>query len=111
MPSTPTQPQRPQPQHQPPPPPKPKSPDPQDAKLEAHAKERFTPKPALDPLAEKPPEGAYADGMSSAQEQRARSAWIEEHGMKEYHEAVDDRSDEDKAKKQIPGVTPPTKRE
>ena len=78
---------------------------------EARQRPAFTPKPALDPLAEKPPEGAYADGMSSAQEQRARSAWIEEHGMKAYHEAVDDRSDEDKAKKQIPGVTPPTKRE
>jgi hypothetical protein len=87
--------------------------DPQDAKLEAHVKERpaFVPKPALDPHAERPPEGAYADGMTSAQEQRARSAWIEEKGMKAYHEAVDDRSDEDKAKKQVPGVTPPTKRE
>lgn len=137
MASTPTQPQRPpQPQRQPPqPPPQPqhqpqqpqpqaqpqrapeakhKPPvDPQDAKVEAHAKERpaFVPKPALDPRAEKPPEGAYADGMTSAQEQRTRAAWIEQHGMKAYHEAVDDRSDEDKAKKQIPGVTPPTKRE
>jgi hypothetical protein len=78
-----------------------------------HDKERpaFIPKPALDPRAETPPEGAYTDGMTSAQEQRTRSAWIEEHGMKAYHEAVDDRSDEDKAKKQVPGVTPPTKRE
>ena len=133
MASTPTQPPRPpQPQHQPPQPTKPhqpeaaksKSADPQDAKFEAHAgpprwdepaqaKERpsFTPKPAIDPRAETPPAGFYADGMTSAEEQRARSAWIEEHGMKAYHEAVDDRSDDDKAKKQIPGVTPPTKRE
>ena len=122
MASTPTQPQRPpQPQHQPPQPQPPRAPeakrkppvDPQDAKLEAHVAERpaFVPKPALDPHAERPPEGAYADGMTSAQEQRARSAWIEEKGMKAYHEAVDDRSDEDKAKKQVPGVTPPTKRE
>ena len=122
MASTPTQPARPpQPQHQPPPPTKPhqpeaarsKSADPQDAKFEAHAQERpsFTPKPAIDPRAETPPAGFYADGMTSAEEQRTRSAWIEKHGMKAYHEAVDDRSDDDKAKKQIPGVTPPTKRE
>jgi hypothetical protein len=93
-------------------PPKPHA-DPQDAKLEAHAIERpaFIPKPALDPRAEKPPTGFYADGMGSAEEQRTRSAWIEAHGMKAYHEAVDDRSDEEKTKKQIPGVVPPTKRE
>ena len=111
--------------HQPPPPPKPQpSKDPQEAKLEAHAapprwdepkpvKDRpdFTPKTAIDPRAEKPPVGAYADGMTIADEQRARSAWIEKHGMKAYHEAIDDRSDEEKTKKQIPGVTPPTKRE
>ena len=100
-------------------------PDPQDAKLEAHAapprwdepKEAraapaFTPKPALDPRAEKPPAGAYADGMAIADEQRARSAWIEAHGDKAYHEA--DRrapAEERDATKQVPGVTPPTKRE
>jgi hypothetical protein len=105
------------------PPPKPHA-DPQDAKLEAQAvpprwdqpkeakkRPEFTPKPAIDPRAEKPPAGFYADGMGSAEEQRARSAWIEAHGMKAYHEAVDDRSDEEKTKKQIPGVVPPTKRE
>ena len=108
------------------PPPQPHKPpaDPQEAKLEAHAappgwqeprqaRERpdFTPKAAIDPRAEKPPQGAFTDGMTVADEQRARSAWIEAHGMKEYHEAIDTRSDEEKGKKQIPGVTPPTKRE
>ena len=112
-----------------PPPPKPPgapepSKDPQEAKLEAHAapprwdepKETqappaFTPKPAIDPRAEKPPPGAYADGMTIAEEQRARSAWIERHGEAAYREAIDERPPEEKAKKQVPGVTPPTKRE
>ena len=98
--------------------------DPQAIKFERHAgppdwkepkevKERpsFTPAPALDPRAEKPPAGTYADGMPIADEQRARSAWIEAHGMKAYHEAVDERTDEEKAPKQVPGVVPPTKRE
>ena len=99
--------------------------DPQSAKFEGHAgpprwdepkdevKQRpaFTPKPALDPLAEKPPEGAYADGMTSADEQRARAAWVEAHGQKAYNEAVDERPPEERNNKQIPGVTPPTKRE
>ena len=118
----------PQPAHpaqaaRPPAPPQP-SKDPQDAKLEAHAapprwdepKETkappaFTPKPAIDPRAEKPPEGAYADGMTIADEQRARSAWIESHGEAAYRDAIDERPPEEKAKKQVPGVIPPTKRE
>ena len=93
-------------------PPKPAA-DPQAAKVEAHAKERpaFTPKAAIDPRAERPPEGAYADGMTIADEQRARSAWIEQHGQKAYAEATDTRSDEEKVNKQVPGVVPPTKRE
>jgi hypothetical protein len=98
--------------------------DPQAVKFEPHAapphwtepkpvKEQpvFTPKPALDPRAEKPPAGVYADGMGIADEQRARSAWIEAHGMKAYHEAVDERTEEEKAPKQVQGVVPPTKRE
>ena len=108
----PMQPQPPRPQAPPPQPPKPAANAPA-AKVEAHAKERpaFTPKPAIDPRAEKPPEGAYADGMTIADEQRARSAWIEQHGQKAYAEATDTRSDEEKVNKQVPGVVPPTKRE
>jgi hypothetical protein len=100
--------------------------DPQEAKLELAKRDQhldpqdhkpkgpplaFVPEPALDPRAEKIPVGAYVDGMTIADEQRARAAWIEAHGMKAYHEAVDERTDEEKAKKQVPGVTPPTKRE
>ena len=100
--------------HQPPPSPPSKPPvDPQAAKVEAHAKEQpaFTPKPALDPRAEKPPQGAYADGMPIADEQRARSAWIEAHGVAAYLEATDERSADERTPKQVAGVTPPTKRE
>ena len=86
-------------------------PKPPTAKVEAHAKVEFTPKPAIDPRAEKPPAGAYADGMTSADEQRARSAWIEQHGQKAYAEATDTRSDEERVNQQVPGVVPPTKRE
>ena len=105
-----------QPAHTPPPPqPKPADhkADPQAAKVEGHAAipPAFTPKPALDPRAQKPPEGVYADGMPVADEQRARSAWIEEHGDKAYHEAVDERPPEERTAKQVPGVVPPTKRE
>jgi hypothetical protein len=109
----PTQPM-PQPRPQSPPPQAPKPPaDPQAAKVEAHAKERpaFTPKPAIDPRAEKPPEGAYADGMTIADEQRARSAWIEQHGDAAYREATEERPAEERVNKQVPGVVPPTKRE
>jgi hypothetical protein len=85
-------------------------------------------KPAIDPRAEKPPEGYRGDGMTIADEQRARSAWIEAHGMAAYEEAIDQRPDELKptfdknalagggafvsqgAQKQVPGVVPPTKR-
>jgi hypothetical protein len=117
--------------------------DPQAAKFEAHAAPprwdepkaappvppAWKPEAALDPLAQKPPPGTYADGMSSADEQRARAAWVEQHGLKEYDEATDQRPDADKpkfdphalagggafvsagAQKQVPGVVPPTKRE
>jgi hypothetical protein len=111
--TNPPTPQRPPPQPprpQAPPPPKPDA-DPQAAKVEAHAKVEFTPKPAIDPRAEKPPAGAYADGMTSAEEQRARSAWIEQHGDAAYREAVEERPVEDRVNKQVPGVVPPTKRE
>jgi hypothetical protein len=128
MASQPTHPMQPPPRPPTPPPAPPKQPskaaDPQEAKLEAHAapprwdepkpvKDRpdFTPKAAIDPRAEKPPAGAYADGMTIADEQRARSAWIEAHGMKAYEEAIDTRSEEERGKRQTPGVTPPTKRE
>jgi hypothetical protein len=115
QPTHPAQPARPPAPPQPPPKP-PGAPqpskDPQDAKLEAHAAPpAFTPKPAIDPRAEKPPPGAYADGMTIAEEQRVRSAWIESHGEAAYMEAIDERPPEEKAKKQVPGVTPPTKRE
>jgi hypothetical protein len=97
--------------HQQPAPPA-KHADPQAAKVEGHAAipPAFTPEPALDPRAQKPPEGAYADGMPVADEQRARSAWIEEHGDKAYHEAVDERPPEERTAKQVPGVAPPAKR-
>jgi len=125
-----------QPTRQAPPQPKapPEHPDPQAAKVEAHAAgpaapEAFTPEPALDPRAEKPPEGAYADGMTIVDEQRARAAWVEEHGMAEYHDEIDERPEDERpkyeahvlatgggaftsggAKKQVPGVAPPAKR-
>ena len=88
--------------------------EPQAAKVEGHAAipPAFTPEPALDPRAQKPPEGAYADGMPIADEQRARSAWIEEHGDKAYHEAVDERPRRGaRPPSRCPGVAPPTKRE
>jgi hypothetical protein len=113
MPTQPTHPTPPpKPSTPPPAPPKPPA-DPQDAKLEAHAKERpdFTPKAAIDPRAEKPPAGAYTDGMTIADEQRARSAWIEQHGQKAYDEAIDQRPAEERVNRQVPGVVPPTKRE
>jgi hypothetical protein len=86
-------------------------PKPPTAKVEAHAKVEFTPKPAIDPRAEKPPAGAYADGMTIADEQRARSAWIEQHGDAAYREAVEERPAEERVNQQVPGVVPPTKRE
>jgi hypothetical protein len=68
--------------------------------------------------------------MTIADEQRARSAWIEAHGMAAYEDATDPRPVEDKPvidphalaggaayvsqgaghNKQVPGVVPPTKR-
>ena len=109
--------------HQPAAPHQPPSKDPQEAKLEAHAVPPswqdpkppaepvpFTPEPALDPRAETPPVGAYADGMTIADEQRARSAYIELEGEAKYMEEIDQRPPEERASKQVPGVTPPTKR-
>jgi hypothetical protein len=116
--------------------------DPQAAKFEAHVApprwdenpkqakipEEWTPEPALDPLAEKPPANVYVDGMTSADEQRARAAWVEEHGLREHQEAIDQRPAEDRpqyqkdalagggafvsagAQSQVPGVAPPAKR-
>jgi hypothetical protein len=97
--------------------------DPQTAKLEAHAvppswqdpKEpetppAFAPEPALDPRAKAAPAGAYADGMPIAEEQRARSAWIEREGEAKYMEEIDQRPPEERQPQQVPGVAPPTKR-
>jgi hypothetical protein len=106
----PMQPQPPRPQAPPPQPPKPAANAPA-AKVEAHAKVEFTPQAAIDPRAEKPPAGAYVDGMTIADEQRARSAWIEQHGQKAYAEATEERAAEERVNKQVPGVVPPTKRE
>jgi hypothetical protein len=115
MATTPT-PSKPAPHHpspQPNPPHQPAPADPQAAKVEAHLKEppAFTPKPALDPRAEKAPEGVYADGMPIADEQRARSAWIEAQGEANYMETIDQRPADERVNPQVPGVTPPTKRE
>lgn len=118
--------------------------DPQSAKFEVHAappfwnapdheaepkaREEWAPDPALDAREQKPPPGYYADGMSAPDEQRARAAWVEAHGVKEYDEATDQRPPEDRPvfdphaltggafvkagkQRQVPGVVPPTKRE
>src|ERR1700740_294339 len=100
-----------------------------DRKAELNPAPAWKPEPGLDPLSQKPPAGAYADGMSSADEQRARAAWGEKHGLKAYAEAVDQRPEDERpkfdpnalagggafvspgAQKQVPGVVPPTKRE
>jgi hypothetical protein len=89
----------------------------------------WSPKAALDPRAEKPPQGTYADGMGIADEQRARAAWVEANGLEKYDEATDQRPAGEKPRfdphalagggafvsagtqKQVAGVTPPTKRE
>ncbi|HEY1881373.1 MAG TPA: hypothetical protein VGG68_15710 [Caulobacteraceae bacterium] len=89
----------------------------------------WSPEPSLDPRSEKAPEGVYADSMPIAVEQRARSAWIEAHGLEKWDEAVDERPAAERPKfekaalagggafvksgekKQVPGVAPPTKRE
>lgn len=100
---TPTQPPpKPAPQPQPSPQPKAAAPatkppaDPQEAKLEAFKR----PEVNLNP-----------DGMTSAEEQRTRSAKLEEQGMKKYLDGIDERSPEEKTNRQVPGVVPPTKRE
>jgi hypothetical protein len=121
-----TQPAQPAPKpaqpHQPP-----KHTDPQDAKLEAHEHIKvptvYTPEPSPDPRAHAP-QGAYADGMDIATEQRARAAWVEAHGAPPDERPEAERPVYDphalagggafvSAGKQgkVPGVTPPTKRE
>ena len=49
--------------------------------------------------------------MTIADEQRARSAWIEQHGDAAYREAIEERPAEERVNQQVPGVVPPTKRE
>lgn len=67
--------------------------------------------------------------MTIADEQRARAAWVEQHGVAAYKGEVDQRRDDERpefdphalagggafvtagTQKQVPGVTPPTKRE
>lgn len=53
------------------------------------------------------------DGHTIADEQRARSDVIEKMGVETYkNDVMDDRShEEQQAKRQVPGVAPPTKRE
>ena len=129
MPNSHAQPPKPTPPPKPAPPQPPNQPpehskDPQAAKLEAHSAPprwddeikpppqpvAFTPEPALDPRAVAPPAGAYVDGMTIADEQRARSAWIEQHGTAAYIEEIDQRPPDERENKQVPGVVPPTKR-
>jgi hypothetical protein len=70
----------------------------------------WTPEASPDPRSEKAPQGAYADAMGIADEQRSRSAATEAMGMAEYMKKMDERPPEE-PKKQVPGVAPPTKRE
>jgi hypothetical protein len=100
------------------------------AEPEAQVREEWAPEPALDAREQEPPKGYYADGMSGPDEQRARAAWVEANGLKAYDEATDQRPPEDKPVfdrhaltggafvrgkeqrgRQVPGVTPPTKRD
>ena len=95
--------------------------------VEAEEAHDWTPKAAIDPRAERPPEHAYVDGMTIADEQRARAAWVEAHGLRAYNEEIDPRPEAERpvfdkdaitggafvspsTMKQVPGVTPPTKR-
>jgi hypothetical protein len=100
MPTQPTQPApKPAPQPQPAPQPKPatKPPvDPQEAKLEAF---------------KRPEVNLHPDGPTIAEEQRTRSAKLEEQGMKKYLDGIDERTADERTNKQVPGVVPPTKRE
>ena len=125
----PTDPHDPQAQKFDPPPGPPFYDDGRDDRRRVDDRPDFTPKAAIDPRAEKPPQGFYADGMTIADEQRARSAWIEQHGDAAYKDEIDQRPGDERpvfdknalagggafvsqgGKKQIPGVTPPTKRE
>ena len=83
--------------------------DPQSAKFEAQAAPPHWQEP-------KPPETIREtfvpkfDGMGAADEQRARSAWIEQQGMKKYLEEIDQRPPEERTNTQVQGVVPPTKR-
>jgi hypothetical protein len=70
--------------------------DPQEAKLEAFKR----PEVNLNP-----------DGPTIADEQRARAAEVERKGQKKYQDEIDERSPEERTNKQVPGVTPPTKRD
>jgi hypothetical protein len=98
MPTQPTQPARPSQPLQPsqPKPAPAKTVDPQEAKLEAF---------------KRPEVNLHPDGPTIAEEQRARSAKLEEQGMRKYLDGIDERTAEERTNKQIPGVVPPTKRE
>jgi hypothetical protein len=89
QPTQPTQPTKPAPQPT-------KQPDPQEAKLEAF---------------KRPEVNLHPDGPTIAEEQRARSAKLEEQGMKKYLDSIDERTAEERTNTQVPGVVPPTKRE
>ena len=106
--------------------PPPPAPPTWEKNVEAKPWTDWTPDPAIDPLAEKPPEHTYADGMPSPVEQRARSAWLEANGMAKWDQAVDQTNPKPTfdphalsgggafvsagAQQQVPGVVPPTKR-
>jgi hypothetical protein len=65
---------------------------------------------AIGPIVERP--SGSPDGHTIVEEQIARSAVIEQMGVEAYKsDVMDDRPPEDKAQRQVPGVTPPTKRE
>ena len=81
------------------------TPKPTHAAPEAKAK-IYDPPPAK-PNAPEPPK--YADGPTIAELQRASSAKLEQDGMAKYIDEIDERDPDDKPK-QVPGVTPPTKR-
>ena len=94
-PSPPPPPPQPQPHQQPKAATKPPA-DPQEAKLEAF---------------KRPEVNLHPDGPTIADEQRARSAKLEEQGMKKYVDSIDERTADERTNKQTPGVVPPTKRE
>ena len=80
------------------------------------------PKPEPHPQPQPKPEGGEAakaapslrpDGPTIADQQRESSAKIEAEGMSRYMDEHDERPADERggSKKQVPGVTPPTKRE